>query len=739
LRGGLWRRRLPVIICAILVLSAGAGLPSAAQQESTAATPEPFVTPEPSPPRTPFSQGLIEAALAAGTIDYPTSLLYRAYALFGDPRLPAELTGAGSSGEDSGLAHEVELAGADLPAAIRDALIPFLVRPSDPRSYFNQPPANAKRVPSLQDTNAQPANPACQNGWLGRRSAVAGVAFKVWAACDGTAETDIAFLLAFAESLWSPMTSLMGPPRPDAGGATAGGDDAIDVYLVGAGQAARDRQIPSAAFAAAWPDEPKVGTKSSGYILAPRVSLRTDFFRYAFAHEFFHVLQFAHNSAFMFRWNGDFDNKGTRIWDEFWFVEASATWAGIHFVRPLSPRLHAQYFSPYQRDYPDVSLHASKPQSHTYTAYIWAFFMEQEVSDQAISAVWKALETVPPNDWNAANRAIDAQLRFSTRFRDFAVRNFNKPLPGNPIDPLYQALDPGVPNTMPNFTLVSFYNRQLGQPPHQMEHTIRSLTANYDVYAPEPDTEQVTFWFDGLQPGEALDVDAIYKIKGEPNWVRRKLNPGEKLRFCFNNPEEDLEDLVLVLSNHALQIDTTVAGEYSVMPLGEPCGEYRLEGTYRVYWGDRSGPLIDSWQFEGEFSLDTVDENGQPLDPNQPNGWGTFRGSQGQFDPQQEGCEPARSVPWRGQLAISAAAEGDLLTVMVMPVQPPNGELIPDVFNTRFDFTQAGGKTMEVPVDGGTYRWGGGIWALEVECNGLKPASGGTFTIVKIRDDSEPS
>jgi hypothetical protein len=92
-------------------------------------------------------------------------------------------------------------------------------------------------------------------------------------------------------------------------------------------------------------------------------------------------------------------------------------------------------------------------------------------------------------------------------------------------------------------------------------------------------------------------------------------------------------------------------------------------------------------------------------------------------------------VPWRGELAISAYVEGDLLTVMVLPVQPPDGDLIPDIFNTRFDITQFGGKLMQVPVDGGTYRWGGGVLPLDVDCGGLKPASGGSFTVVKIRED----
>jgi hypothetical protein len=712
--------------------------PSAAQQDQPVASPEPLLTPEPLAPRTPFSQELIEEALSAGRIDYPTSLLFRAYALFGDPRLPAEFVGDGSSGEDGGLAQEIEQAQPDLPAAILDALTPFLVRPTDPRSFFNQPIANASRMPLFQGAVTPPAYPNCQSGWLGKRSATPAIKFKVWVQCDGNEEVDAAYLLAFAESLWKPMTDLMGPPRPDAGGATAGGDDAIDVYLVPPGQRARNVTIGAGAFAAAWSAAPKVGNKASGFILVPRNVLRTNRFKLSFAHEVFHVLQFAHNYKFMHRMTGNFDAAGNHVWEEFWFVEASATWAATYFVRPLSPEYHAERFNWFQRDYPGVPLHASNPSLHMYAAYTWPFFMEQEVSAYSIAAVWTALESVAPTDWNAANRAIDAQLRFSTRFRDFAVRNFNKQLPGDPITPLYQALDPGVPNTMPKFELVSFATLRRGEAPHRRAATIPSLTADYDVYSPEPDTKQVTFRFTDLQPSEALDVDVLYKVKDDPNWVRRKLSQGEKLRFCFNKPKEDLEDLVLVLSNHSLQIDNTIAGDYEVTPLDVPCGEYRLEGEYQVVWGDQgAGPLIDSWQFEGEFSLSKDNEEGQPVDPNEPDGWGTFRGQQGQFDPQQKGCAPARRVPWRGELAIAAYVEGETLMIMVMPVQPEGGDLIPDIFNTRFDITQFGGKLIQVPLDGGTYRWGGGVLPIEVDCAGLKPASGGSFTVVKIRDDAE--
>src|SRR6188474_3697619 len=47
----------------------------------------------------PSSQNLIATDLAAGTIDLATSLQLRAWALFGDARLPERYDGGGSSGE----------------------------------------------------------------------------------------------------------------------------------------------------------------------------------------------------------------------------------------------------------------------------------------------------------------------------------------------------------------------------------------------------------------------------------------------------------------------------------------------------------------------------------------------------------------------------------------------------------------------------------------------------------------
>ena len=71
--------------------------------------------PPPPPPSGDSSQELIERDLRDGVIDYPTSLVYRAWALFWDARLPARYDGIGSTGEDQSLFSEIEAALPSLP------------------------------------------------------------------------------------------------------------------------------------------------------------------------------------------------------------------------------------------------------------------------------------------------------------------------------------------------------------------------------------------------------------------------------------------------------------------------------------------------------------------------------------------------------------------------------------------------------------------------------------------------
>lgn len=134
---------------------------------------------------------MIDDALQLGLIDYGTSVLYRAYALFGDRRLPEEYIAAGSSGEDLGLFHEATVMSNTIPPDILAQLQPFIVRPDDPISIFHdQAPAptsvgqpQPQQPSQTKDKSAPNIDIFCDaQGWAALESAPGH--FKAWARCD---------------------------------------------------------------------------------------------------------------------------------------------------------------------------------------------------------------------------------------------------------------------------------------------------------------------------------------------------------------------------------------------------------------------------------------------------------------------------------------------------------------------------------------------------------------------------
>lgn len=195
----------------------------------------------------PVAQQKIAEALQAGKLDYGTSLLYRAYALFGDRRLSSEYQGP-SLEEDNGLFPEIRDALGTFPAAMQAQLQPFILRPADPASVWNATAPTTPSVAALHQTSplalelpgpplqAPPAQCPAQSGnteaWASKRSATHPV--RVWAQCQGRSDYDtvsqllIDQTLVVLDKIYEPMTKLMGQPILDQ----EGGDDAIDFYLL---------------------------------------------------------------------------------------------------------------------------------------------------------------------------------------------------------------------------------------------------------------------------------------------------------------------------------------------------------------------------------------------------------------------------------------------------------------------------------------------------------------------------
>jgi hypothetical protein len=414
---------------------------------------------------------------------------------------------------------------------------------------------------------------------------VADPRFKVWA-CKGDdpdkamADRDsVATLVAGTWDLMITNASVsMGPPLPDGVGTHVdrehGGDPRVDVYALLPGQGvfrgSKLQHIKSSSAAAAGVsllDASARGGRpfgASGYVLVDRSRLGdATAFRQDLIHEFFHVLQYAHNGYAPFR-----DPSH-------WFVEASATWAETYYWREDSDAAHG-WFDDFQKldtglEDPDVT--------HRYAAYVWPFFMEQEDGPEAVIDAWAAMDTLDPSsDYDAVTDVIDDQLPFGSRFRDFAVRNLNNDALAetDPAETLYGDLDPDFHDGVPPGHISS--GSVAPGAPYVQQLSIPPLGARYADVSIDEGARWVTISVTGMSPESAVDGDAIVHVT-DGWWERRPLEGGI-LRFCRDEdePYNDIDEAYVVVSNHDRH--ETVTGPLEVSArAGCAEDEIVLEGT----------------------------------------------------------------------------------------------------------------------------------------------------------------
>lgn len=534
----------------------------------------------------PTSEELIGKDLQDGTIDYATSMLYRAYAIFSDDRLPPQYKGTVPPDDDG---FFLEASRPDLPIDLKTKLKPFLSRPTDPTSVFNQ-----SKTSGLTSSNLEPLDVTCTegpgqtvlNGWKSQRIASP---LRIWTQCtDDPQEDDRVLRLAIqsATKIVKLEINLMGSPVLDDGGDDAGTDTAIDVYLVPRDvKVVRDGVEKSLSLNVngnTTATDPFNGNTSSGFILIHRDRVYQSGFPSTLAHEFFHVLEYAHNFDIVAQPNADGSHT------EYWFVEAAATWASTHFARSVAiyevhlPRF-VGVFQPFKE-----SLHTSKNFSSSgvgimYAGYIWPFFFEQKTNGpQSMKTAWNALKAAASQD--QANKLLnDSVYDFKTNFRLFAVENYNADLPGV-LDKgkRYIALDPKFPDgKTPAFAA---YEALVPGDKLKPDVNIAPLRAAYYVYTVQ-DTKikKVVFNFEEITIKDGLDIDGLVKIEGK-DWEKRDYSGQKEVKFCLDKPDEKLTDIILVLSNHNLPLDKFVLGNLKVEADTVPC-EGSWSGTATAEFG----------------------------------------------------------------------------------------------------------------------------------------------------------
>ncbi len=566
-------RRLPALLAAALLVAAcGADTPSGAPTGSGTPLATSLTGPAPSgsvgqPGDT--STELITAAYEAGRIDRATALLYRLQASVGDDRLPGEFRAL--TLEDDGAA-DIALAEWDTFTAEQQAAMrPYLVRPTDPGSVFAPASVAAGGAVQLASTRLAAAS-ACSNGFM-RTPAPDDIPLVVWGQCggeDAVMEARMEDVLAVMTEAWGPMTALMGWPLGDANvegddlaDSPEAGDGLLDVYVVAASVSAHARRIDlgenPAALAVTRGAPPFTGPRgaeaSSSFIVVNGVATGGNAFRSTIVHEFFHSLQFAHN------------NRGTIVtgapgagagWVRHWFMEASAVWAEHQFVPAARTTEVYPRFGTFQSSEESLS---SIVGSNEYDSWVWPFFMVQEADPGVIGSAWMDLEGI--DGFDAIQQALDGEVSFTGRFRDFAVRAYNQDLqPGDPIDPMFSDADAGFPDDAPSGARL-LADQVIGAGSElSFDTNLPSLRAMYVDLAPDSDNLAIEFDWSGLSPADARDVDVLVETQRD-GWQRRS----EPDRVC------KAKRVLVVLSNHDPRRETTVTGSWKAIGSDKPCDD----------------------------------------------------------------------------------------------------------------------------------------------------------------------
>jgi hypothetical protein len=552
-----------------------------------------------------YAQDKIAAALAAGTIDNETSLLYRAYAVWADSRLPDAYVGAGSLPEDNLLFAEIRRDFQRLSAAAQTQLRPFLVRPADASSVWNLGQkasafAKSSRVQAPAAASASDCQGNQSGAWFSTHSATAEV--RVWAICRGDPAMDLEShalvdkALATMSAIYGPMTGLMGKPLTDS----EGGDGAIDIYIVDDGayvnrRAENFRPGAGAITFADYAAQPGVSSKgTSAFVAIKRSLFYGSLWNAILIHEFFHVLQFAHNAEFSMREAPIASGSSAAVRQQHWFAESSAQWAEAYFERKVpglsAPRvsyldvhrLFKQYFLPSKEP-----LNAPGPNAHAYSAYIWSYFVEQETGNpDFMKHIWDGLDSV--STFEEADRVIDGVFPFDTHFKRFALRNLNTEfLPGDPLPKNKRYVDQDPDQFKDDRVTPPYEEGELkADQDYSHDFNLKNLSAAYlhlHVDLSGGAVSKVVFDAAALTPAAALDIQALVLTKD--GWLAQPLTmTGDKITFCFDEGTTtaslygNFEEVLLIVSNHSMQSGTNITGTLKVQPSSTPC-KTGWEGT----------------------------------------------------------------------------------------------------------------------------------------------------------------
>jgi len=382
----------------------------------------------------------------------------------------------------------------------------------------------------------------------------------VWTCGNGP--TDKAYgtsVVSIVNGFYSKMVAMMGgAPLADTG-ETWKADTNIDIYVLASGQqVVRGNQtstVGSEAFGQAVPTDQK-GTTASGWIAIDASGGISTYFKGALAHEFFHLEQFRTNLGVC----------GTARW---WFVEASATWAGAYFVPASATQVYTSFYPQFEMN-PTKALNDtsndSSGVSHSYGAFIWPYFMQQQAGGaQTIGNVWKSVRGLM--SCVAMDGKLNGVAAFSTYFKKFALENLDSPLPNYNAD-VTSIPDNFGPTYQKQVSSFPHYYPALGAPNAQSAPTVKP--SSYTLPA-NPSKDSYPFMTTVPAKLDVLSAQYnFFKIRPDYNDVQ----------FDFSQLPKSVADVTLI----GQEVGATKSTAYHVVPLdgsnAHVCIALDLKGTF---------------------------------------------------------------------------------------------------------------------------------------------------------------
>jgi Bacterial Ig-like domain (group 2) len=488
------------------------------------------------------SEELIAQALAAGTIDAETALVYRTLAAFDSWRLPDAYRG-GVVGQHSGVLTELIQRYDTLTADVQKKLQPYLQRPNHEGSWLD-PAVRASSVTGaaagMGRRQALAEYRRCLASYLGWTSAVATNAkVRVWYRYDKAGQDAMASKVAsYVEGSHASLVTGAAFKVPAGDGTLLcnGGDDMLDIYLV-EGLGNRGETVPNTSDR----------YQSSVYIFI-RDSLDDEQLRHAVSHEYMHAIHWTYKTQ------AQQDDYG-------WFRDAIANWATDH-VYPGNASLLAM--AACQLNSPHVKLesravgHCGSGVNRDYGAYLPLRHFEKTLGLATVRNILAATET-----YSTAAEAMDKTLPegLDKHWPLYGARLWNQeatdavygPATFKVWDQLTTAVTVHKPVLAPDLSSKTSADLQ-GLPKDEtaLATELEHLSNKYYHFTFTEEATRSLMFHNTFQPkrkqGVKVSVRAFFKPENQA-WQEEDWSDYEWIGWCRDFKDQRLAELVIVVSS----------------------------------------------------------------------------------------------------------------------------------------------------------------------------------------------